>query len=146
MRSTLYLIALASLLSACLGPAPWADWETSYRDAPSAPMASSPGGGWASGEVAVAPAEAPLAAPSEEVRYGKRPEIETLAAEPITAPPVTRAAGGPPTAIGGPYIPLSDESETQARDSGAYQPLARRGAASLRTLPLVMTGTGKKAP
>jgi hypothetical protein len=46
--------------------------------------------------------------------------------------------------MGGPYAPLDDDAE--ASNAGPVQPLKLTGSGTVRTLPLVMTGTGKKTP
>jgi hypothetical protein len=46
--------------------------------------------------------------------------------------------------MGGPYAPLDVDAEPSA--AVPDQPLKLRGSGTIRTLPLVMTGTGKKIP
>ncbi len=143
MRTALFMLAFTPLLGGCLGPAPWADWDGGYTGTSSRTASAAPWSDW--DKSAGSGAATGTLAPAEGVTYGARPVVQTLAAEPITAPPPTRTRPTSATAsMGGPYAPLDVDAE--ASDAGPAQPLKLRGSGTVRTLPLVMTGTGKMTP
>lgn len=145
MRKSLFLLAFLPLLGGCLGPAPWADWKTGAIE-PSKAASPAPWSDWKSANRSAATG-AVSSAPSEGVTYRAQPKVETAEIEPITAPPpelMQTASAAPATtssmdATGGPYAPLEIDPKTTAS-----QPLKLRASGQVRTLPLVMSGTGAK--
>jgi hypothetical protein len=145
MRTALYLALCTPLLAGCLGPAPWADWDKGYTMASNRAASAAPWSDWEKGAATGAEASDSSFTPPDAVTYKPRAEVQTLAAEPITGPPPARARSDASLSMGGPYAPLDENAEENASANVSSQPLRLRGSDAVRTLPLVMTGTGEKA-
>jgi hypothetical protein len=105
--------------------APWSDWDNGADQASDVSDSSF--------------------TPADAVTYKPRAEVQTLAAEPITAPPPARVGSESSLSMGGPYAPLDESPEETTSATQSSQPLKLRGSDAVRTLPLVMTGTGEKS-
>ncbi len=139
-----YLILLAPLLGGCLGPAPWSDWK---------------GDGTQTQYSSVETTGASEGAPVGDMSFGERSDVETATLAPppgatsSTAPFVARPAGSagndaeeamtapPPTnpnsGMGGPYAPLDLHEKAGVASNHS-------ATVTVRTLPLMVTGTGTK--